>query len=254
MTPGRPIIGIPTQTQEPLAGGLPRCWIMSQRYIRVLTSVGAVPWLIPLLHEDSATLREIYDHLDGLFLTGGVDMDPESYGELRGEGCGPTDPARDQTEVTLVRWAVRDHKPVLAVCRGIQVVNVACGGTLHQDLAADETRIKHDYWPTNDGYPRNLRSHTARVEAGSRLADILGEQPVPVNSMHHQGIKALAPGLRATAFAPDGLIEGVEAENGHFLIGVQWHPEELVERDPAMLRLFQAFVNSSEEYRLGRAG
>ncbi len=246
----RPVIGIATQTHAPTPGQqLPPCWIMGQRYVRVLTSADAIPWLVPLLQGDENTLRAIYDRLDGVFLTGGVDVDPSCYREERHPLCGATDPARDWTELRLVRWAVEDGKPVLGVCRGIQLLNVAVGGTLYQDVSAQHPQaIKHDYFPAG-GFARDQLTHTVRVAARSRLAGILGAAEVAVNSMHHQGIKALAPALTATAFAPDGLIEAVEGGNGQFLVGVQWHPEELAQRDAPMNRLFTAFLEAAGSYR-----
>jgi putative glutamine amidotransferase len=247
----RPIIGIPTQTQEADPGHLPRCWIMSQRYINVLAEAGAVPWLIPLLTKDTDTLRAIYDRLDGLFLTGGVDVDPSRYGEEKRPSCGRTDADRDATELQLVKWAIADRKPILAVCRGFQVLNVAFGGTLFQDVGEQyPNAIKHDHFPKSDGTPpRDYISHKVRVAPDSRLASYLGADQAPVNSMHHQGIKQLAPGLAANAWAPDGLIEGIEGTNGTFLIAVQWHPEELAHSDAGMRRLFTAFVEASQTVR-----
>jgi putative glutamine amidotransferase len=240
----RPIIGITTQTLEPIPGELPRCWVMSQRYVDVLTAAGAIPWVIPLTH-DMATLRALYERLDGVFLPGGVDMDPEVYEESRLPVCGVTDPDRDRVEVTLVRWAMADRKPVLAVCRGVQVLNVAAGGTLYQDLADwCEAAIKHDYWP-NEVRQRQDLVHEVSIEEGTHLASIVGAGTTIVNSMHHQGIKMLAPGLVVNALAPDGLIEGVEGREDGYLIGVQWHPEELVESAPSARRLFESFIESA---------
>jgi putative glutamine amidotransferase len=243
----RPIIGIPTQTLEEIPDQLPRCWVMSQQYVRVLVAAGAVPWIIPLLEGDPASLRAIYERVDGIFLPGGVDLDPSAYCEGPSSLVGRTDPARDEIELTLTRWALDDHKPLLAVCRGIQVVNVAAGGSVHQDLATQlPGAIKHDYFPTRNQYTRDLLVHDVEVTEGSKLHALLGAPVVKVNSMHHQGIKSLAVGLRPTAFAPDGLIEGLESPNGHFLLGVQWHPEALVERDPRMQRLFAAFIEAAQ--------
>ncbi len=242
----RPIIGVPTQTLEEIPDQLPRCWVMSQQYVRVLVAAGAIPWIVPLLEGDRATLRSIYDRLDGVFLPGGVDMDPAAYREEPNDLCGRTDPARDEIELTLTRWAIEDKKPLLAVCRGIQVVNVAAGGTVHQDLAAQlPGAIKHDYFPRRGHYTRDQLVHDVRLTPGSRLASLLGAPTVQVNSMHHQGIKDVASGLRPTAYAPDGLIEGLESSNGHFMLGVQWHPESLIERDPRMERLFSAFIEAA---------
>lgn len=245
----RPLIGIATQTLEATPGKLPACWIMGQRYVRALASAGAVPLLIPLLQNDEATLRCLYDQLDAVFLTGGVDVAPESYGEPRHDKCDKSDPARDWTETHLIRWALADDKPVLGVCRGIQIVNVACGGTLYQHLADQLPRgIKHDYFPTADQPARDYLAHEVEVEPSSRLGRLLEAARLPVNSMHHQGIKRLAPGLRASAHAPDGLIEAVEAE-GRYLVAVQWHPEELADAHDAHRRLFTDFIAAAGAYR-----
>lgn len=242
----KPIIGITTQTLEAVPGQLPRCWVMSQRYVNVLVAAGAVPWVIPLVACESA-LRAIYEQLDGVFLPGGVDLDPSTYGEDPHALCGPVDRDRDRVELTLVRWATADRKPLLAVCRGVQVVNVAFGGALYQDLGAQhDGAMKHDYFPSQ-GYPRDALTHDVRIVPGTRLAEVLGAPAVRVNSMHHQGIRALAPGLVANAFAPDALTEGVEAPDQPFLLGVQWHPEELADRDSAMARLFSAFLTASRQ-------
>jgi len=239
----RPVIGIATQTQDAVPGQTPLAWVMGQRYVHVLTKAGAVPWIVPLLPDDLATVRAIYEQLDGVFLTGGVDVDPAAYQEDRLQLCGRSDPPRDAVELALLRWALADHKPVLGVCRGIQIINVACGGTLYQDVGAQyPNAIKHDHIPGPNGPARDWLAHPTRVQPNSRLGSILETEELLVNSMHHQGIKTLAPGLRATAFAPDGLIEGVEGCNGQFLIGVQWHPEELADTQPPMRRLFEAFV------------
>lgn len=245
----RPIVGVSTQTLDAIPGEIPRSWVMSQRYVAALTAAGALPWIVPLL-DDAQVMRGIYDQLDGIFLPGGVDIDPSAYGEPRHERCGRSDPDRDATELQFVRWALEDHKPILAVCRGIQLINVAAGGTLYQDLAHEyPDAIKHDYFPFQGRYARNLLVHSVLIDEESKLGAILGVRTLKVNSMHHQGIKDLAPGLVPSGFATDGLIEGIEASNGHFLIGVQWHPEELVEGDPRMRRLFTTFVEVARAYR-----
>ncbi|MFO0809708.1 MAG: type 1 glutamine amidotransferase [Gemmataceae bacterium] len=242
----RPVIGIAMQSQEAVPGQLPRCWIMSQRYVQVLSTLGAVPWLIPLLPTDEPTLRSIFDRLDGVFLTGGVDVDPSRYGEAKESYCGHTDPDRDAVEFLLVKWAMAEHKPLLAVCRGFQVLNVACGGTLYQDVTAQRpASMKHDYFPQAGGTPtRDFLAHEVRVEPATRLGRCLQAECVPVNSMHHQGIKELAAGLVPSAYAPDGVIEGIEGANGQYLVAVQWHPEELTHQ-PGMRRLFTEFLSEA---------
>jgi putative glutamine amidotransferase len=248
----RPVIGIATQTLEAQPGKLPRCWVMGQRYVRALTAAGAVPWLIPLLRDDTATLRAIHDQLDGLFLTGGVDIDPALYGEARHARCDRSDPDRDWTEMTLIRWALEEDRPILGVCRGIQAMNVACGGSLYQDVTDQfPAAIKHDWFPGPPEYSRDYLAHTVRVEQGSRLGGLLQAEQLPVNSMHHQGIKALASDFRASAYAPDGLIEGIEKPGASFVIGVQWHPEELAEAHAPMKRLFTEFVCAAASHDRG---
>jgi putative glutamine amidotransferase len=225
---------------------------MSNKYVRVLADVGAVPWLIPLLPDDLETLRSIYERIDGLFLTGGVDVDPSSYGEDRHPKCGRTDRDRDAVETQFIKWAIDDKKPILAVCRGCQMLNVAVGGTLFQDVASQLPKaMKHDFFPQPDGKPpRDYLSHQVQISQGSRLAQFFDNEKTPVNSMHHQGIKQLAQGLAASAWAPDGLIEGIEGTNGQFLIAVQWHPEELAGSDAGMRRLFAAFIEASSQFAM----
>jgi putative glutamine amidotransferase len=251
MAVARPVIGVTTQTLEEIPDQLPRCWIMSQRYVRTLTESGAVPWIVPLI-DDQETLRAIYDRLDGIFLPGGVDIDPKSYQEDPTNGCGRVDPDRDRTEITLVNWAMKDRKPILAVCRGAQLLSVAAGGTLYQDLGSEYPgAIKHDYFPKAGVHARQDLVHPVEVVADTRLSRVLGTKTIRVNSMHHQGIKRLAPNLIANAYAPDGLIEGVESVNDDFVLGVQWHPEDLADSEPMMRRLFDAFIEAASGWQRG---
>jgi putative glutamine amidotransferase len=250
----RPIVGIPTQTLQSLGGvpaEIPASWVMSQRYVLTLTAAGAIPWLVPLV--DTETLRGIYEGLDGVFLPGGADIDPVSYGTAPHPLCDKTDRERDRVELTLARWAIADGKPVLGVCRGMQLINVAAGGTLYQDLATQYANgIKHDYFPFGgQGFPRDYLAHEVRIAADSRLARLFGAGPIKVNSMHHQGVRTLGANLVPTAHAPDGLIEAVEGTDASYLFAVQWHPEALTERDAATRRLFAEFVEAAGEYRTG---
>jgi putative glutamine amidotransferase len=244
--PRRPVIGIATQTLPAVPGERQACWLMGRSYIEELRKVGAIPWLVPLVPHDPDTLQEIFDRLDGVFITGGVDVDPSRYGESKTPLCGATDPDRDAVEIALLRHALGRDLPVLAVCRGIQILNVACGGTLYQDVTAQvPSALKHDYFPTPERPSRKFLAHDVSVKSGSRLAHILREAVVPVNSMHHQAIKDLAPNLAPTGFAPDGIIEGVETSDSRYLIGVQWHPEELTDTQPEMARLFSTFTEAA---------
>jgi putative glutamine amidotransferase len=243
----RPLIGVTTQTLHAIEGipqDLPTSWVMNQRYVHAVMAAGGVPVLIPLLAEDPATLRAIYERIDGVLIPGGVDIDPAYYRTPRHEKLGRLDPARDTSELVMARWAVKDAKPVLGLCRGLQVINVALGGSLWQDLAEERPHsLKHDYFPTA-GWAREHRAHVVEVRPDSRLAEALGSGAVSVNSMHHQGIRDLGYRLTATAIAPDGLIEAAEAEEG-FAVGVQWHPEMFEGGDAGVGRLFEAFVDAA---------
>ncbi len=251
--PSRPIVGIPTQTLQSLGGvsaEIPPSWVMSQRYVQTLTTAGALPWMIPLV-TDEDTLRGIYESLDGVFLPGGADIDPASYGTDPHPLCDKTDRERDRVELTLGGWALADGKPVLGVCRGMQLINVVAGGTLYQDLATQLAGgIKHDYFPFGgQQYPRDYLAHEVRIAEDSRLARLFGPGPIKVNSMHHQGVRTLGAGLVATAHAPDGLVEAVEGTGPGYLLAVQWHPEALTERDASTRRLFAEFVEAAGEFR-----
>jgi putative glutamine amidotransferase len=243
----RPLIGVTTQTLQAIDGipeGLPHSVVMNQRYYHAVASAGGAPVLVPLL-DDVEALRAIYERTDGILIPGGVDVDPSTFGEKPHERLGRIDPARDRVEIQLVRWAVEDDKPLLGLCRGLQVINVALGGTLYQDLETEYPNgIKHDYFPTY-GFSRDHLAHDVIVEAGSRMRHALVDEAVPVNSMHHQGIKALATGLSASAVAPDGLIEAAESTSESYIVGVQWHPEVFELSDPSSGVLFRDFVQAA---------
>lgn len=248
---GRPIVGIPTQTLQAIDNipeGLPLSWVMNQRYYRAVASLGGAPIMIPLLDDDEA-LRAIYETLDGLFLAGGVDVDPAVYGEERQPVCGNIDPPRDRVELLLTRWAIEDAKPVLGVCRGMQIINVARGGMLVQDIAAQlPDALKHDYFPTQ-GFARDFRAHDVQIEPGTRLHAIFGATELQVNSMHHQVVRELGAGLIPSAWASDGLVEGIEGTDDTYLVGTQWHPEMLTESCPATPALFISFLYAAREWR-----
>ena len=242
----RPVIGVTTQTLHSIHGipaELPDSWVMNQRYFRAIMDVGGIPWMIPLVHDDRDTLREIYERLDGLLIPGGVDMDPATYGEEKTPLVGALDPARDATELQLTRWAIADAMPVLGLCRGAQVINVAAGGTLHQDIAAEIAGAQaHDLYPTK-GFARTHLGHTIDIADGTRLRDAFGDATAPVNSMHHQSVKRLGHGLVISAVAPDGVVEAVEGTRPDaFLVGVQWHPEVFERNAPAVQSLFDEFI------------
>ena len=236
----RPRIGITTSlTVKPD----PERSHLNSSYVRAIQQAGGVPIpLPPTLTPDSQ--RAIYQLLDGILLTGGGDVDPKRFGELPHHTLFDVVPERDELEIQLVDWAASEKKPLLAICRGIQVLNVAFGGNLYQDVASDPgTTLFH-----SQGEPKDQPSHAVKITPGSFLADVLEREELEVNSLHHQAVKALGRGLLPNAHASDGIIEGVEPaerDPGQFLLGVQWHPEEMIERAPEARRLFQRFVEAS---------
>lgn len=250
----RPVIGITTRTLEPAPGTSPG-WAMRQQYVHVLVEAGAVPWLVPLLPDDAATMRAVYERVDGLFLPGGLDIDPARYGVAKHALTGRSDGPRDAVELQLARWAREEGKPVLAVCRGAQLLNVAAGGTLIQDVGAQWARgQKHDYFADDGEFPRDKIVHEVRLAPGTRLREIYACEALAVNSMHHQALDRLGDGLRASAHAPDGLIEGVEQPGDQFWLGVQWHPEDLTGTHPVQRKLFAAFTGAALAWAAGRIG
>lgn len=194
---------------------------LNSSYVRALLGVGLTPVLVPPLL-DPAQVDDVLSAVAGLVLTGGEDVHPASYGETPHARLEETDQARDAVELALYRVARARSLPVLAICRGIQLVNVAEGGSLYQDLPSEKPS------PVNHVDPKGR--HALRIEPASRLHRTIGD-PVSVNSRHHQAVKQLASGLRAVAWAEDGIIEGAEPvdRSAPWLLGVQWHPEDDVE-------------------------
>jgi len=230
-----PLIGVTTSIT---VGKHPERAYVNSAYLAAIQTAGGVPVPIPP-QLDPRARDEILSRCDGYLLTGGGDLDPATFNEPPHPTLFEVAPARDHLEIALVHHAMESRKPLLAVCRGIQVLNVALGGSLFQDVAGDPgTDIQHQ-----QGKPREEPTHPVKVVAGSRLAQVLGTTDLLVNSMHHQAVKAVGRGLVPVAFAPDTIIEGVELEDpDRFILGVQWHPEELTERDPSARRLFGALV------------
>ncbi len=213
-------------------------------YVDALRRAGAVPVLIPPQPENAA---EIVEGLDGILLAGGEDCDPLVYGETPLPSIEPMDPRRQVNDLTLARVARERGIPTLGICLGLQVMNVASGGTLVQDIGSQlETEICHA------SIPEDRARHDVMIERGTRLSGILPAVELNVNSSHHQAIKGVAEGLRVTAQAPDGVIEGLEDPRHPFYIGVQWHPEDMSGEGSAV-SLFAAFVDAATKYAESKA-
>jgi len=234
-----PLVGLPTLAIPP--GLKPPRYGINQSYVRALTAAGCAPVLIPILDDDQR-LRAIYERLDGIVFPGGADIAPGEYHEEPIGDLNVVEAARDRTELTLARWAFADDLPTLGICRGQQVLNVALGGSLWQDLRDQGvTDVEHS---DADGRARSALTHRVRLDPDSRLAQLIDETDIEVNSLHHQAIKTIAPELRVTGKSDDGVIEAVESSERRFLIAVQWHPEEIDELG-WVRRLFQGFAKAA---------
>lgn len=228
--------------------GVVRSWDGAERtgvnaaYVRALLAVGGVPVIVsPLIGASLAA--SALDGCDGLLLTGGEDMDPSWYGASPSAFLERTSQERDLFELALFAIARQRELPILGICRGIQLINVALGGTLFQDLPSERPgSVNH-----NQSAARDARSHSVRLQPGSHAAEALGATEATVNSVHHQAVKDLAPGLIATGWSSDGLIEAAENEPGSsWILAVQWHPEEMhADRRAPEQGLFSALVNEA---------
>lgn len=234
----KPIIGIGSDVQSP-PGQRERAFAYLN-YVEALRKAGAVPVVIPPQPENAA---DLISELDGLVLAGGDDCDPAAYGAERHPTVEPVmDPRRQSNDLTLAKLAREREIPTLGICLGLQVMNVAAGGTLVQDIDSQfETEIRHASEPEDRG------RHDVIVEKGTRLGEILRDRELNVNSSHHQAIGTVGEGLRVTAHAPDGIIEGLEDPRHPFYVGVQWHPEDMVGEESAA-KLFGAFLDAAREY------
>lgn len=231
-----PLIGITSENTENEYG---QPAIRSLRtYIHEVIKAGGIPLVIPS-ETPVELLKELFTRLDGIILTGGDDIDPDRFNGETHPKIGKPDPLRDECEITLAKLAVAEQKPVLGICRGIQLLNVALGGDLYTHVEDQHpAKTKHDYYPEP---PRDLLSHPVSIDENSKLFEIVGKNKIDVNSLHHQGVRTLSPKLVASAYSPDGLIEAAEVPEHPFAIAVQWHPEWIPEQS-ASQALFKTFI------------
>ena len=240
---GKAIIGI---TCGHTFDGSGRFYV-NEPYVRCIEAVGGLPFLIPGL-DDGKDIERLLGYVDGVLLPGGVDVDPMHFGENPMPSLGDVNPMWDDLELHVARVALQRDLPVLGICRGVQVLNVAAGGSLYQDIPS---QIDGELCQHSQRAPRWYPIHGVMIELGSVLEKMLGPGEVRVNSFHHQAIKELAPGFRMTAKSGDGVIEAVESKSHTFALGVQWHPEHMVEYYPRQLEIFRRFVEVSSQKRKG---
>ena len=223
----RVVIAMPRMSTDP------EPTVAQSKYMESLARAGAGMRWVELSDPEQA----VQDALtcDGLQLPGGGDMDPKFYGQARIPACGEPNLLRDAAEPLLLRAFLAADKPVLGICRGIQVMNAVLGGDLYQDIKPFEHLPHNGHW---------AKVHTVTVRRGTLLSRILGQDTVLVNSQHHQAVDRVAPGFTLAALSEDGIVEAIEKPDAGFCLGVQWHPEWLSDADPAMQSLFDAFVNA----------
>lgn len=233
----KPVIGLTTSIDDNASG---RFSLLNYNYINSITMAGGIPVLIPII-EDKDDINRYADIVDGILFVGGDDISPLYFGENPISKINSISTRRDFIELELFKKAWEKDMPIFGICRGAQVMNVALGGTLYQD-------IDSQYEGVLGHYPKNISRdelyHSVKLREGSKLSRIFNTDEIKVNSFHHQAVKDLGKGLTISAESSEGIIEGIEAEDKRFVVGVQWHPEGLTLRYPEFQKLFCAFVNS----------
>lgn len=236
----RPTIGILTsillKNDTPFLG-LERSYV-NHDYITAIEAAGGVPILLPVVEQDDTVIRQI-DSVDAILLSGGYDPNPLLYGENPTRRIDFIYPEVDEHQLKAIRCASAAGKPILGICRGLQILNIAFGGTLYQDLSL----IPNSYVQHQQKSRKHSAGHQVSIVAKTMLAEIFGATEIVTNSFHHLAVREVAPGFVASAFAVDGVIEGIEKADRSPVMAVQWHPEMMWEKDPSMLALFSRFVD-----------
>ncbi len=237
---GKPVIGLTCHLREHNAFS-----VFVKEYIDSVFAAGGIPVCIPPI-EDEGDFDTYIGMLDGILFTGGADVSPVCYGEEPLREINYIAPYRDHSELGLFKRAYEKNVPIFGICRGNQLINVALGGTLYQDI---NRQMPDSYGHYPEDTPSNELYHSVNILEGSRLKGIMGEEKLYVNSFHHQAVKVLGTNLKVAALSKDNIIEGIEAVDERYLLGVQWHPECLTKKYPEFLKLFKSFVDAAWEYR-----
>ncbi|VAX23325.1 Glutamine amidotransferase, class I [hydrothermal vent metagenome] len=249
----RPVIGISADTNMGRESEISdykgeTIYWLKKSYPDAITKSGGAPLILPI-STNLELISQYFETVDGLLLSGGhFDIDPKLYGEKKWPETGPLKPDRTIMEIKLFKKAMRAGMPLLGICGGMQAINVGLGGTLYQHLPKQlSSEIPHEQKPKHPSNPH----HRVSLTGGSLLARLAGGDEAKVNSTHHQGVRSVGKGLRVCASAPDGLVEGIEMEDSDkpFLVGVQWHPEYLIDKDELSQKLFKRFISECRKYR-----
>lgn len=218
-------------------------YIVKDEYVTSILKMGAVPIAFPYTTE-MMIIPKLLDQVNGLLLTGGKDINPYHYNEQPLPQLQTVTPQRDQFEILLINEALKRNLPILGICRGMHILNVAAGGTLYQDIAS---QIPHSL-QHHQFAPRDIAMHRANIQSGSQLQQLLNAtSPIQVNSFHHQAVKSLGEGFQISAIADDNVIEAIENPSHSFTVGVQWHPGTLLKNTSHANDLFRAFIKATEE-------
>ena len=228
----KPVIGITTDVEKDQRN------VLKNAYVQAVIRAGGLPVIVPVGIEEDAS--QLVAMLDGLLLSGGHDINPMLFNEEPHAYLEEVSPSRDSNELELARQMLKTGKPILGICRGLQILNVAVGGTLYQDLhKQNEGTIIQHLQKAPDAHP----SHYVQVEKGSLLESVVGNERIQVNSYHHQSLKDVPPVFKITGVASDGIVEAIESTDEQFVLGVQWHPELLATKgDAVSLRIFERFL------------
>ena len=241
----RPTIGLTPDVEDASGAETPPRYVLKSPYADAVFRAGGLPMVLPLA-SDPGMVDAFLDRISGLVVTGGAfDVPPEAYGESAREGLGALKPARTRFETALLQAALKRNLPVLGICGGMQLLNVVLGGTLIQDIGrevahAAEHEQKHD---------RTHPQHPVEIKDGTLLSQMLGKGQVMVNSTHHQAVSKPGKDLVVSAVATDGVVEAIESGNGTFAVGVQWHPELLLQSMPLQLGIYRGLVTRARDAR-----
>lgn len=241
-----PIIGIPSGLTSTTPDSPFTDWkrhFCVDSYVQAIKKAGGIPVLLPVLTDfDNETIKAIVNKIDGLLIPGGIDVDPQFYNEQEKTECGIVNPIYDKFQIAIFKESYKRNIPVLGICRGLQLINIALGGTLYQDqsLFYRKTKINHQVME-NCRYP----AHQIEIKRNSILFDIFQKDKLEVNSIHHQFAKNIADNLYITAKSTDGVIEGLEDKNKKFVLAVQWHPEAMIATFDEMNLLFSFFIKAT---------
>lgn len=232
----KPIIALLAKTDDEITTSV------QDGYVRAIETAGGIPILLPYVNEDE-TIDSFIDLCDGFFFTGGADVAPDYYGETKKDTCGLIQKYRDELEFRVLKKVLLTEKPIIAVCRGAQLINVALGGTLYQDIPSEiDTELQH-----RQKEAKNLPSHSVRVIEGTPLYELCEKKVIPANSFHHQAIKELGQDLSVMALADDGIIEAIYSTSHCYMRAYQWHPERLCDSEENNRKIFEDFISACKE-------